>query len=265
MDNCFTGRRDRSRQTPEKDVLYRIPVGVCIRQVAHRTSFLSRQCDVIASFSFGAWSVRTCFQQETFFELLNKSICFILLLRISTEVSIILSSPGQKRGTCDHVMASFDGHMKCARCRYKGIGEDYCILKKDCSICKGFTPEQIHQLSTPTYRERKSKEKLVSSSPSPTLMNPSHVSVLGKVEGEKAVKPETTPAAKKKKRSDSPKPSASKKPSSRPSSEHLKNLDDKWAERFTRLEAMLLAKSFTVCGTGCEASSRSLHQPEAIL
>ena len=23
MDNCFTGRRDRSRQTPEKDVLYR--------------------------------------------------------------------------------------------------------------------------------------------------------------------------------------------------------------------------------------------------
>ena len=22
MDNCFTGRRDRSRQTPEKDILY---------------------------------------------------------------------------------------------------------------------------------------------------------------------------------------------------------------------------------------------------
>ena len=27
MDNCFTGRRDRSRQTPEKDVLYIIPAG----------------------------------------------------------------------------------------------------------------------------------------------------------------------------------------------------------------------------------------------
>ena len=27
MDNCFTGRRDRSRQTPEKDVLYIIPTG----------------------------------------------------------------------------------------------------------------------------------------------------------------------------------------------------------------------------------------------
>ena len=27
MDNCFTGRRDRSRQMPEKDVLYIIPAG----------------------------------------------------------------------------------------------------------------------------------------------------------------------------------------------------------------------------------------------
>ena len=78
-------------------------------------------------------------------------------------------------------------------------------------------------------------------------MDPSHVSVLGKVEGGKAVQPKTTPAAKKKKYSDSPKPSASKKKpstSSRPSSHQ--NLDDKWAERFSRLEAMLLAKSFTV-------------------
>ena len=75
------------------------------------------------------------------------------------------------------------------------------------------------------------------------------MSLLGKVEGDKAVKPETTPAAAKKKCSDSPKPSASKKKpstSSRPSSEDLKNLDDKWAERFSRLEAMLLAKSLTI-------------------
>ena len=50
---------------------------------------------------------------------------------------------------------------------------------------------------------------------------------------------------------DSPKPSprsSKKKPStsSRPSYEDLKNLDDKWAERFARLEAMLLSKSFAV-------------------
>ena len=159
-------------------------------------------------------------------------------------------SPGQKRSTCGHVMASFDGHVKCARCRNKGVGEDACVLKKDCIICKGFTPEQILQLATPTYRERKSKEKkLVSSSPAPTLVDPSHVSVLGKVERGKVVQPETTPAAKKTKRSESPKPSANKKKSSsgsRPSADDLKKVDAKWAERFSRLEAMLLAKSFTV-------------------
>ena len=164
-----------------------------------------------------------------------------------------MSSPGQKRGTCGHVMAIFDGHLKCARCGDKGVGEDNCVLKKDCPICKAFTPEQFQQLATPTYRDRKNKEKkMVSSSPTPTLVDPSHVSVLGKVEGEKAnVKPETTPAGKKNKRSVSPKPSprsSKKKPStrSRPSSEDLKNLDDKWAERFARLEAMLLSKSFAV-------------------
>ena len=27
MDNCFTGRSDRARQMPEKDVLYIIPAG----------------------------------------------------------------------------------------------------------------------------------------------------------------------------------------------------------------------------------------------
>ena len=164
-----------------------------------------------------------------------------------------MSSPGQKRGSCGHVMVIFDGHLKCARCRDKGVGEDNCVLKKDCPICKAFTPEQIQQLATPTYRDRKTKEKkMVSSSPTPTLVDPSHVSVLGKVEGEKAiVKPETTPAGKKKRRSVSPKPSprsSEKKPStsSRPSSEDLKNLDDEWTERFARLEAMLLSKSFAV-------------------
>ena len=160
----------------------------------------------MASFSFGTWRVWTFFHGgRTFISTTNISMC--------------------------HVMASFDGHSKCARCRDKGVGEDNCILKKDCAVCKGFTPEQVLQLATPIYRERKSKEKkMVSSSPAPTLMDPSHMSVLGKVEGDKAVKPETTPAVKKNKRSDSPKPSASKKKSSsssRPSADDLQKLDDK--------------------------------------
>ena len=98
-----------------------------------------------------------------------------------------MSSPGQKKGTCGHIMALFDGHLKCVRCRDKGIGDDPCVLKRDCPISKAFTPEQILQLATPTYRERKNKEKKVSASPTPTLMDPSQVSVLGRVDGEKTV------------------------------------------------------------------------------
>ena len=40
-----------------------VPV-LCTRQVACRTSFLSRQRDVIASFSFGACAVHTEFLRE---------------------------------------------------------------------------------------------------------------------------------------------------------------------------------------------------------
>ena len=53
MDNWFTGRRDRSLQTTEKVILYKITVLIC--QVSPRAYFLSRQNDVTASFSFGAW------------------------------------------------------------------------------------------------------------------------------------------------------------------------------------------------------------------
>ena len=36
-------------------------------------------------------------------------------------------SHGQRRGSCGHVMAVFDGHLKCARCRDKGVGDDPCV------------------------------------------------------------------------------------------------------------------------------------------
>ena len=48
-----------------------VPV-LCIRQVAHGIYFLSRQHDVIASFLFGACTVRTCFQQSP--DILRKSV-----------------------------------------------------------------------------------------------------------------------------------------------------------------------------------------------
>ena len=49
-------------------------------------------------------------------------------------------SPGQNRGTCGHVMALFDSHKQCSRCREKGVGDDPCVKKLDCEICKAFTP-----------------------------------------------------------------------------------------------------------------------------
>ena len=37
---------------------------------------------------------------------------------------------GQHRGACGHVMAAFDLHERCARCREKKIGEDPCVKGK---------------------------------------------------------------------------------------------------------------------------------------
>ena len=107
---------------------------------------------------------RQVFYGETFLKFYNKfnHINFQLYLHISNEVLIIMSSPGQKKGMCGHVMAVFDGHLKCARCRDKGVGDDPCVLKCDCPICKAFTPEQILQLATPpTERGRIRRRKFL--------------------------------------------------------------------------------------------------------
>ena len=76
MDNML----NRSAQTGPPNVRKRRPVFppagrsvvLCTPQMAPRTSFLSRQPDVIASFSFGACTVQTCFQQSP--DILKKSV-----------------------------------------------------------------------------------------------------------------------------------------------------------------------------------------------
>ena len=124
MDNCFTGRRDRSRQTSEKDVLYIIPAGPARRVHspggASYFLFLSRHRDVIASFLFGAWRVKTCFHDKRIFYSTPNTSILLQLLRSSTVLSTTMSSPGQRRGSCGHAMAGFDSHSKCAHCRDKG-------------------------------------------------------------------------------------------------------------------------------------------------
>ena len=65
-----------------------------------------------------------------------------------------------------------------------------------------------------------------STSATPTLVDPSEVTLLGRVEGERVASVDSTPAGKKKKRpGDSPKPSK-RKSSSKPMSSNLKSLDE---------------------------------------
>ena len=112
MDNCFTGGRDLSRQMSEKDVLYIIPAGPARRVHspggASYFLFLSRRGNVIASFLFGAWRVKTCFHDKRIFGSTPNSTALIHLLRRSEVFSTTMSSPGQRRGFCGHAMAGFD-------------------------------------------------------------------------------------------------------------------------------------------------------------
>ena len=108
--------------------------------------------------------------------------------------------------------------------------------KLDCQICTGFTPAQIQQLATPTYKSRKERgeqKKMATETPSsatPTLVVPSDVRLLGWVNSDKPYSVESTPTGKKKKKRSHVSPKSSKrKPSSKPTSEDLKSLDDKWS------------------------------------
>ena len=95
-------------------------------------------------------------------------------------------------------------------------------------------------------QERKIAQEDVSASTvtsTPTLEDLKEVKLLGRVERERV--PEETSVIKKKRPDESPKPSK-KKSNSKPTSDDLKSLNDKWAQRFVRFEAMILAKSFAV-------------------
>ena len=74
------------------------------------------------------------------------------------------------------MMAGFDLHSVCARCRDNKKGKDPFVEKpdSDCQHFKVLTPEQLPQLSTPEKRETKSstpsKDPSSSVTLSPTLM-----------------------------------------------------------------------------------------------
>ena len=166
-----------------------------------------------------------------------------------------------------HIMASFDSHGFCARCREKGKGSDPCISHNDCNSCNILTEDQRLQLSTPSYRLKKEKHDLKKTSDTPkqdssssSLIDPSSVTVVGAVDDQGILQSPGSSSGRKKKANPSEKPKAhsSKDPKtgtdkaskSVSSKSHrsspdarIDELDQKWAERFNRLEALLLAKS----------------------
>ena len=158
-------------------------------------------------------------------------------------------SLGQKRGNCGHAMASFDGHAFCAHCREKGKGEEPCIANKDtadCKFCNLCTPEQRAQISTPSYKLKKEKreaKRLDNRNPTDdsSLVDPPSVSVIGVV-GDSTTSPSPSLPPEKKPKKEKP-PTKAKKSASSASDDRISALDQKWSERFSRLEAVLLAKS----------------------
>ena len=134
-----------------------------------------------------------------------------------------MASPGQRKGACGHIMANFDPHSRCARCRDKGLGDDPCVLKLSCEFCDNLSPEQLLQLSTPTYKLRKEKLKSKES-----LVDPSTVTVVSQVE-KQDVAPSSPPH-------DTETEFTLPQPNFR---QDLKDLDDKWSTRMARLEALI--------------------------
>ena len=150
-------------------------------------------------------------------------------------------------------------HAFCARCREKGKGTDDCVKNSqtsDCKICNAFSEEQRLQLATPSYRIKKEKREAKKLEATPTkdsedLVDPASVSVIGPVEKSSTSKPtvEAPPPDKKVKKDSkkvgkkdkSPTATVSKPPSA---DDKIADLDSKWAERFNRLEALILSKNF---------------------
>ena len=116
---------------------------------------------------------------RNFFQFYNLSSGYIARFLCSFVCLIIMASPGDKkgqcRGSCGHIMASFDNHEKCMWCREKRICDDPCVKDMPCEICDNFAETQKDMLSTPTYRVCKEKK-------SGMLVSPEEVTVIASVE-----------------------------------------------------------------------------------
>ena len=176
-----------------------------------------------------------------------------------------MASLGQKHGGCGHLMAGFDTHSFCARCRDKRKSPDPCIYKSDCQACSVLSEDQQIQLSIPSYRLRKEKQEFKKLSDTPqkdsnssSLIDLSAVMVVGAVEDQGMLQSLGLSSSfdkKKKKANSSDKPKSHKSSSERPSKSvdskptrssadaRIDELDQKWSDLFNRLEALHLSRT----------------------
>ena len=149
-------------------------------------------------------------------------------------------------------MASFDGHFFCALCREKGKGKDMCVESPttDCKFCLLLTPEQKAQLATPSYKLKKEKRdarkaELYSPCKDGTLVDPSTVAVIAAVSDTASISSPPDCVPEKKLKKEQPSISKSKKDVEKSATDKkMEELDQKWSDRFNRLEPLLMSKIF---------------------
>ena len=116
--------------------------------------------------------------------------------------------------------------------------------------CNSLMSDQRQQLAYKLKKEKR-EAKLTETTPSQDseqLIDPSSVSVIGVIDEQGSVKSAVAPPPDKKPKKDNKISKKEKSPSTKVSKhstdEKFAELDSKWSERFSRLEALIMAKSF---------------------
>ena len=153
---------------------------------------------------------------------------------------------GQRRGACGHIMAVFDLHERCARCREKKLGEDPCVKDKPCSLCDNFSDTQKETLSTPSYRIRKERKAGLLVSPKEVTASPlvEDLSSANAPADNSSAHPsaQSAPDSQPSAQLSTQAPAASSSSTSNTSyvtSDQFSALSDKMSEQFARFEALL--------------------------
>ena len=159
-------------------------------------------------------------------------------------------------------------HSFFACCGGKGKGKDSCVESPEleCKFCLLLTPEQKAQLATPSCKLKKEKREAkkldISSTPSKDspLVDPATVSVIGAVSDTASISSPPSTIPEKKVKKDKLSTSKSKKSTEKLTTDKkMEELDQKWLDRFNRLEGPPYVKDLPtdllIC---CESYSISI-------